>query len=277
MKFSVIILSKILFVLFFSEATIHPGSKFLPEYIKTLDECKRFVQSKYDVARVSAYYDYKGNMFFIDQKKRLSLQKCAHAFDLHQTKIAKTIIFVVNDSEYNNTNLLDAINNVRVWADDLGVIMVPQIRIFLGPGGSCNELAKGLVEEDLRGSVLFAASEVESMNRPYTQEFFANLQAIDNFVGTSNKYLLLNGWHLREMRTRPSLSFKTDLNLIIVTVGKSNAHRISIVEALQNTPLNFTIVVDMPFSPVKMGGRRLEFNLKLVGLVMAINFIGKRI
>lgn len=245
-----------------STTGIELKAKFYLKRLQTLAHCEEFSrQKKAMVARCDAYYDKKEGLFYLDQTFRHSLQKCAEAHRKDTNKQLQTIIYTVKGVlDYGATEILRDMVSLEASVDTF-VEIVPQVTYLVGPGGKQNATAKKL--NSLSTSWLcIAPSETENRMAYYPQVFFNQLNLVEFSSQVANKYLMLNGWHLRNIPTFPEID-RNIMNVfagLIIWVERSNAHQIGKNEVIKflNGTSTLPVWYEMQGSPDFSFAGRLE-------------------
>lgn len=252
---------------------IHPESnQFYPKYLRSLVDCRLFGKSYLVYARAHAYFD-GGQFFFNKDRKTAPLTKCAE--ELGPQVVFKYIFYQVMDTDFKNESfgLLKGINSVANNSAN-NVELVPHILLALGPNGKRKQLAHGLDLLDLHSKFMFGLAEQEQLHRGYSQMVFNNIIK-HPWNYTSEIFIHLNGWHMRNMRSMAYFP-KELLRLIvglIVYVERENCHRISTHDATKHLPdVESLIILDLKCSPefIDNGGEhlwRIQFSLCLATII----------
>lgn len=256
-------------------ASQQESSQFYPKYLRSLVDCRLFGKSHSVYARTHAYFD--GVQFFIYRdRKTAPLTKCAE--EMGPQVVFKYIFYQVMDTDFRNESfgLLRGIHSV---ADNssINVELVPHLLLAIGPSGTRQQLADGLNPLNLYTKFMFGLAEKEQINRRYSQMVFHNIIKYP-FNYTSEIFVQLNGWHMKNMRSMAY--FPQDLiRLIIgvvVYVERKNCHRISTHDSTKNLPdVQSATILDLKCSPeyIDNGGwhlRRRHFGLCLATIINLI-------
>lgn len=224
------------------------GAKFSPNPLKTIRDCISFaLQKTYRITKCEAYY--KNSEFYLDPNHKHKLRECAKSMSKVTEGSMPGIFYKIVQLENftaEHRNLMTALNTEVMNYVDL----IPQIKYFLGPKGKDSEIAKGLTP--LYSNMALAASEQETLTMAYNQMFFDALNRTLVLDKANVQYLVLNGWHLRNMDKPPVLrpDFNQIYSAIVVWVQRSHSHLIGknqVTGFLNGTFM--PVLFDMPGSP----------------------------
>lgn len=247
--------------------TMDTTGRFSPITLKTHKDCVEFArQKKFRITTCDAYYQKQE--FFLDDRYKHSLPKCAKEMakitDGSIPAILYNIQGIENYTDDHRKTMRDMHTEVVNYVD-----LVPQVRFYIGPRGNDSMVAKGLVK--LYSHVALAVAEEESLTMAYKQEFFDSLNRSMILENSNTQFLVLNGWHLRNMDKPPKL--RPDFNMVyagvVIWVKPSHAHLIGQNEARRF--LNGTympIVYNMPGSPEHNGAPTLQVASVFLWLVL---------
>lgn len=263
-----LIIHILLLVLYHSNqiTAILKSAQFYPTILTSLEQCRLFGKSKAVFARTHAYYIDQA--FYINENH--SLYSCAHL--LTDEFLFKSLIYVVQHGDFanQNTSLVNAINLVQ---RDLPANMelIVQLKLFLGPGGDERQVVRGLRTEQLCAHFIYGGEEHESVTGQYSQALFASLAHVQRHP-KFNMYVLLNGWHLRNMGRPAYLSHWQHIVGFIVYVSRASSHRISTHDATKYLPdTEARLILDMPHSPQFIDtGTELQPVLGLIVLCVGV-------
>lgn len=264
----------LLFLIWCFADALDDSAKFEPNTLKTLKECKTFsLQKSYRISKAMAYYNNK--TLWLDEKHQHNLLECARFLATMTDGTVPSFFYYMQGIENYTAEHRKVIRELNTEVMD-NVEMIPVVKFFLGPKGKNSEIAKGLVQ--LYSEIGLAASEVESITMAYNQEFFDSLNRSLLLSHCSQQYLVLNGWHLRNMQTEPVL--RPDFNQIyagiVIWVTRERAHMIAkdeVSKAFNGTYM--AIVLDMPGSPEHSGAEKLAVvALILVMVVGLVDWLG---
>lgn len=252
---------------------IELNAKFYTKRLQTYAHCEEFSRlPKTMVARCDAYYDSEEGLFYLDHSFRYSLQKCAEAHRKRMEKQLQTIIYTIKGVvDYGKTEILRDMVKLEA-AVDAYIEIVPQVTYLSGPGAK-KKPAKNL--NSLSTSwVCIAPSETENRMSYYPQVFFNQLNLVEYSSQVANKYLVLNGWHLRNIPTMPQLD-RNIMNVfagIIIWVERSNAHQIGKNEVVKflNGTSTFPVWFEMQGSPDFSFAGRLEAPVGLIIVILVL-------
>lgn len=248
MKAFVNLLLLLLLVLIGSSLALDENAKFHPRPLRSINDCRQFARQKTDrIAKCDAYF--KDFELFIDPGYRHKLLECARLMKTVTDGSIPAIFYrimsqTIFTSKHRNTMM--AMNaEVLNYLD-----LIPQVMYYLGPKGKQTDLAKGLTP--LYSNMALGASETEHLNLAYNQLFFDALNRTLILDKANVQYLVINGWHVRNMDGPPML--RSDFNQIysgiVIWVGRSHAHLIGkneVVKWLNGTFM--PVIYDMPGSP----------------------------
>lgn len=248
MKASVNSILLLLVVLLGSSSGLDERAKFHPKPLRSIQDCKQFARQKTDrIAKCDAYF--KGFELFIDPGYRHRLRECALLMKtITEGSIPAIFYRIMAQTVFTKKHrlVMMALNSEVLNFLDL----IPQVMYFLGPKGKQTDLAQGLTP--LYSNMALSASETESLNLAYNQLFFDALNRTLILEKANVQYLVINGWHLRNMEKPPVL--RSDFNQIysgiVIWVGRSHAHLIGkneVVKFLNGTFM--PVIYDMPGSP----------------------------
>lgn len=229
-------------------AAIQENSKIYPTPLRTQEDCEVFSkQKKFSIVKAWAYYDFNTTgekKLYLDKGLQYSLADCAACWQGELT-YPSIIYHTLNSNDFSQMDIA-----ALEGQTDEFVEMIPQVTYYLGPGGKTSDVSKGL--ETLKVSwIAVRVAETERHTAYYGQKFFDDLNLIAP-IRTPTKYLILNGWHLKNMQVAPNL----DGNLLrlfdglIIWVEPRTANLIGknqVVKFLNGT--QFPVFFDMDNSP----------------------------
>lgn len=246
-----------------TSASIAPNASFYPTRLKTPKDCEKFArQTRFGVARCDGYYNAKRKTFFIDEGFNFSVVECGQ---FNKDGRMPTIIYEVKGvKDFAQCDMI--VDMIHLEMDlDRYVEIVPQIIYFVGPGGDKSETFVNL-NKLLTSWAVIKPAEKENHLAYYPQEFFDNLLEVQ-YLPVGTKYIMLNGWHLRNIPYQPVLNEKFPLIIagIIIYVERATAHMINKKDVVSFLNKNYSIPIwfDMPGSPDFAGATILGHSLTL--------------
>lgn len=264
------------FGVYFTKA-MDSKAKLMPGTLKDLKDCEKFSkQQRFLVAKTEAYYDPKKNTFYMDPSYKYPLLKCAQYNKDNMLRNPTIIYKIKNVVDFGEGDVQKDMLTLEGNVDPFMEI-IPQITLFVGPGGNKAEVAKNTRSISTSWAVI-APSERESLLTFYPQIFFNTLNTVDAEIQAMNKYLRLNGWHCRNIQKNPDLS-KNLLSMfagIIIWVDRAHAHQIGKNEAIQflNGTTTIPVFYDMPDSPDHAGASQLEVMRNVVVIMgLTVGFV----
>lgn len=248
MKFILYFSFVLVFYLYVVYSATVPTSKFSPSPLRNIQDCRNFVRQKaFRVTKCQAYY--KDNQFFLDNEFKFKLLDCVSLTSSITEGVIPVIFYEVKNIEvfdHNHTTAMLNLNGkVQTYLD-----LIPQIRFFIGPKGQDKDIAKGLTQ--IYSNVAMAVSELEVLNLYYNQQFFNGLNRSLILSNAQIQYIVLNGWHLRNMDKSPVL--RSDFNqlyaAVVIYVTRAHAHLIGKNEVTKwLDKMYMPVLFDMPGSP----------------------------
>lgn len=247
-------------------AALSESSQIYPRTLTTIRRCTQFAKSKFDTGRVDAYHNPERGELFLDEALTYSIRNCILKFGSNESLEMYALIYRLPINWHHDPRTFKSMADLREWAADLNVEVVLQILAFQGPFADLNQLPRGLIENKVQGSILFAAAEREMPNAFYNQAFFDNLCIAKNYDRAANKYLRLNGWHVKNMINVPNMKVCDIFGAIIIYVERKFAHLISKREALRKMEgILIDVILDMPYSPENLNGSvRLRHSIAVI-------------
>lgn len=251
---------------------IQPTAKFFSKRLKTYRDCQQYSrQSKYAIARCDGYYSPKKKTFFIDDRFNVSVVECGQ---LNEDGRLPTIIYEVKGiKDFSENDVMVDMIQLEVKLDRY-VEIVPQITCMLGPGGDKSTIAVNLGRFITSWAVI-APAEKENRLAYYPQVFFDQLYMVET-IPVAYKYLMLNGWHLRNIPYIPELNeeFFNIFSGIIIRVEREHAHLINKKEvtAFLNSTIPIPIWFDMPGSPDFAGSSILGHSSILFWVIIILAY-----
>lgn len=256
---------------------IHLKANFYSKTLMTMSDCDKFSrQSQYQIAKADAYYNEKDKNFYLDATMKQSLIKCAEYHKQSTLKQLSTIIYKLRNVKEYSKNLFNQ-RELLEGAVDAFIEIIPEVTFFIGPDGSKNESDQSHIDGLATSWAIIKPSEKENRITYYPQEFFNQLGALQANLKAANKYIKLNGWHLRNIPFVPSLS-RNILDVysgIIVYVERKNAHFIGKNEVVKFLNGSTTIPVwyDMPGSPDVAGASQVTVLIQLIPCVLIMLYL----
>lgn len=229
-------------------SAIQEMSQFYPTPIATKKDCQDFImQKKFSVVKAKAFY--KDDEFYLDIDYKFPMKSCLNM--MGAMAIRPSFLFSIENIPAFNKRHIQIISDLA-FEVDTDVELIPQVKYFLGPLGKRNEIQKGVVLFET--TVALAAAERESA-LSYNDQFFKDLNRTLSIRRSQSKWLVLNGWHLKNMgNTLPPTLFLRETSQIftgiIIWVDPRNAFKIGRNEVRKF--LNGTyvkVIFDMPGSP----------------------------
>lgn len=252
--------------------SLDDGAKMDPNALRNIKDCSAFSRQKtFRIAKCNAYYNNQS--FWMDDGYSQSLLECAKIVAKFQAGGLPTVFYHIHGIEFFKAEHRKAIRDMTTEVTYY-LEIVPVVKFFMGPKGKLSEIAKGLT--DLYNGIALGVSEQESISMAYKQEFFDSLNRSLILTHANSQYLVLNGWHLKNMDFTPEL--RPDFNQIyagvVIWVSRAHAHLIAKDEV--GGFLNGTfvpLVLDMQGSPDHNGAEKL----KVVGMIlmMVVGLVGR--
>lgn len=258
-------------------------AKLYPKRLTDSQDCETFSrQSKYMVAKCDAYYDATSQSFFLDDAFKHNLLKCAkyHSKNNHNQQLPAIIYRVRNVTDYGKGTILKDMVKLE-GAVDYFLEIVPQITFMVGPGGKSEDQAKN-INSISTSWVAIIPAERENRMTFYPQAFFNQLNQVEGYCSSvANKYLVLNGWHLRNIPTIPQID-RNLLNIfagLIVYVERAHAHHIGKNEVVKflNGTTTMPVWYDMPGSPEFGAAAQLPRPVAVVAAAVLLSWLCRRV
>lgn len=249
-------------------SAIQEAAQFYPTTITTKKDCQDFIkQKKYSIVKAKAFY--KDDEFYLDKNYTFPMKSCLNM--MAAMVVRPSFIFDIENIPVFNGRLIRIIGDL-VSEVDINVELIPQVKYFLGPLGKQSEIQKGVVLFET--TVALAVAEHES-SLSYNDQFFRDLNRTLSISRSQCKWLVLNGWHLKNMgNTRAPTSFVLEVSQIfagiIIWVDPQNAFKIShneVIKFLDGTYI--TVIFDMPGSPEVNQANPQGSTVDLMGLSLA--------
>lgn len=260
-------------LLHLARANMEYNGKFFTKWLKNYKDCEQYArQHRYHIARCEGYYNPKDGDFYLDQSFRYSIEKCALYNNQSVTQLPVIIYKIRDIVDYGNGSIVMSMHRLEA-AVDAHIELVPQITMLEGPRGNKSETAMN-IRKISTSWVAIAPSEKEMRLAFYPQIFFDQLMLAELGSIVPNKYLMLNGWHLKNI-PEPPLIDRNLLNIfvgLIIWVERSHAHFIGKNEVVKflNGSTSIPVWFDMPGSPEIGGATQLKTPLLFVVTIVAL-------
>lgn len=220
---------------------------FYPRVLATTKDCEEFAgQTQYKIAKCDVYY--RRYEFYMDVGRTENFKRCLEKMKLIREFTPSLFYHLQNVSVLTEEH----VDTMTMLSGDheYFVELIPQVKYFLGPGGSPKDVMRGV--EKANTIIALSVAEVESPNEAYTQEFFTSLNKSTLLTKTDQIFLVLNGWHLSNIQFAPDIPeyFNKVYSGIVVWVARTHAHLIG-KDTVQKyvSGLSLPVFLDMPGSP----------------------------
>lgn len=270
MKFYFLILTTTIHCVFCLQPDQSNFQDFYPTPLETYQDCFKYAkQSEFKLAKCDAYF-YNGKLY-LDNTQKYELRECLMKFEKIEDFVP-TLLFSIQGfrslTDGQRYIIFSLIAEVQTFAT-----IIPQILTLVGPRGSDKELFK---DGNRIGEVAaLAVSETESTTDYYSNHFFAAMRNLRHLDQVKVKLLVLNSFHLYNVRRKPHVTSETmnSISAVVLYVTPQNAHKLgkqTVMHHLRHFGYKGAIYIDMPGSPLIGGSEKASVMAPLIAFVIFI-------